>query len=508
MATSYYLAIWLAMLAATYLAHSTLLLGGAWLIVTACRVRSHALRERIWKVASVAGFVTATLQSMPGFGRPLAAFDFGVLERPAAVQDIPQESASVLLAESRNDSQQKSRFVHEGILFRESRGSTSILETTGVGHERPETRIAVSSNPSTVSRSDRPLSIASMKASKMSTRYAALMGAVVAAWVALGAAWLAMKAWWFGHVLATAQALSAGCAKESLDRLLHLHATGRKATLLSSTECTTPLACGLLRWTIVLPAGAENRLRSDELGALLAHEVAHLARGDLVWLWVGQFLTTCFGFQPLNRIAFRGWQEAAEYLCDDWAVERLGDPLSLARCLTQVASWRFLSFQPASGLAIGGTKATLADRVERLLEDAPGVDPWSRGLSKKGVLVATMAAIAAFACWAPQARCSSVEAAGDYRAPVSAGGVATQETENAVPMRANRTSVPDSDELRANWRALQADLARAEALLVMVEHGSETKQVAQQIVERAVEIDRRLKALDLSVHEAGSFKEE
>ncbi len=505
MATSYYLAIWLATLAATYLAHSTLLLGGAWLIVTACRVRSHALRERIWKVASVAGFVTATLQSMSGFGRPLAVFDFGVLERPTAVQDIPQESARVLLAASRNDSQQKSGFVHEGKLFREPRGSTSILEARDMGFERPETRLAGSSTPSTVSRAAEPLP---MTAPKMSTRYAALMGAVVAAWVALGAAWLAMKAWWFGHVLATAQALSAGCAKESLDRLLHLHATGRKATLLSSTECTTPLACGLLRWTIVLPAGAENRLRSDELGALLAHEIAHLARGDLVWLWVGQFLTTCFGFQPLNRIAFRGWQEAAEYLCDDWAVERLGDPLSLARCLTQVASWRFLSFQPASGLAIGGTKATLADRVERLLEDAPGVDPWSRGLSKRGAHVATMAAITAFACWAPQARCSSVDAAGDYRAPVSAGGVATQEAENAVPMRANRTSVPDIDELRPNWRALQADLERAEALLVRFEHGSETKQVAQQIADRAVEIDRRLKALDLSVHQVGSFKEE
>jgi hypothetical protein len=39
----------IARLALTYLLHSTVLLGGTWLVLRAARVRSWALRERIWK---------------------------------------------------------------------------------------------------------------------------------------------------------------------------------------------------------------------------------------------------------------------------------------------------------------------------------------------------------------------------------------------------------------------------------------------------------------------------
>ncbi len=70
---------------------------------------------------------------------------------------------------------------------------------------------------------------------------------------------------------------------------------------------TEPFACGLLRWTIVLPAGIEQRLSGSEMKALLAHEVAHLVRRDPWWLWLGEVLCTCLAFQPLNFLARRRW---------------------------------------------------------------------------------------------------------------------------------------------------------------------------------------------------------
>src|ERR1041384_1767220 len=58
----------------TYAAHSTLLLAGAWLL--SIRLRSHAVRETLWKTALFGAFLTATAQvvlgvtPLPGRGGP------------------------------------------------------------------------------------------------------------------------------------------------------------------------------------------------------------------------------------------------------------------------------------------------------------------------------------------------------------------------------------------------------------------------------------------------------
>ena len=53
----------------SYAAHSTLLLGAAWLL--ASRTRSHLVREALWKTALFGAFFTATAQTALGV-RPLS----------------------------------------------------------------------------------------------------------------------------------------------------------------------------------------------------------------------------------------------------------------------------------------------------------------------------------------------------------------------------------------------------------------------------------------------------
>ena len=130
---------------------------------------------------------------------------------------------------------------------------------------------------------------------------------------------------------------------------------------------TEPFACGLFRWTIVLPAGIEQQLSPAELQALLAHEVAHLVRRDPWWLWLGEVLCTCLAFQPLNFLARRRWQQAAELLCDDWAVEQQVAATSLASCLTRIAEWRLDRRAALMGLTAVGHSGSLTRRIEWLL---------------------------------------------------------------------------------------------------------------------------------------------
>ena len=150
---------------------------------------------------------------------------------------------------------------------------------------------------------------------------------------------------------------------------------GQDSIIEPNGTITEPFACGLFRWTIVLPAGIEQQLSSAEMKALLAHEVAHLVRRDPWWLWLGEVLCTCLAFQPLNFLARWHWQQAAELLCDDWAVERKVSASSLASCLTRIAEWRLDRRAALMGLTAVGHSGSLTHRIEWLLRTGRATEP-------------------------------------------------------------------------------------------------------------------------------------
>jgi hypothetical protein len=133
-----------------------------------------------------------------------------------------------------------------------------------------------------------------------------------------------------------------------------------------------PISMGILRPEICLSTRALFELDLEEQEALLAHELAHIARRDPLWLCVAHLCEGVLFFQPLNRIARREIEDCAEFLSDAWAVRHTGLRLSLASCLTRIAEWivgdrRVL---PAPAMAHG--RSRLSQRVERLLDERAG----------------------------------------------------------------------------------------------------------------------------------------
>jgi len=175
----------------------------------------------------------------------------------------------------------------------------------------------------------------------------------------------------------------------------------RKVRLFNSSQFEEPVAFGMLRWTILLPAQVESRLNREELTALLCHELAHLTRGDIFWLNCGRLLTSCFAFQPMNFVARRRWQEHAEFQCDDWAVEGNTDRLTLARSLTLVAEWQAKRQVCAGVVSAGGERFHITNRVERLVADAKP-DQWQRRPRRIAVFGAGVIAIVALVVLSPQ----------------------------------------------------------------------------------------------------------
>ncbi|MDE2805936.1 MAG: M56 family metallopeptidase [Gemmatimonadota bacterium] len=138
------------------------------------------------------------------------------------------------------------------------------------------------------------------------------------------------------------------------------------------------------RREICVPVRALHELDGNEWPALLGHEVAHHLRRDTIRLAVLNVLQSVFFFQPLFRLAARELQLAAEEQCDDWAASQLDDPLSVASCLAEVAGWVVPRDRCTPVPCFGRHRRQLELRVRRLMDEDHTRHAPSRGWRRAG----------------------------------------------------------------------------------------------------------------------------
>lgn len=114
-------------------------------------------------------------------------------------------------------------------------------------------------------------------------------------------------------------------ALEAAVRTLSAEAGLRRVpALYVSDTVASPLAVGLLHPMVILPERAVRRLPVEALTMALAHELAHVRRGDL-WLgWVPALAEAVLFFHPLARLAVREYALAREESCDAEALRLTG----------------------------------------------------------------------------------------------------------------------------------------------------------------------------------------
>ncbi len=143
----------------------------------------------------------------------------------------------------------------------------------------------------------------------------------------------------------------------------------RRVRLTAGEGLGSPVA--LWRREICVPERAIEGLPARQQESMLAHELAHVLRGDPWWLATAAILEAIFFFQPLNRLARRNLQEAAELICDDFAVRMTGTGVHLAKCLAEVATWLDNGNVPLASAIVNTSSSSLVKRIKRLLGDSP-----------------------------------------------------------------------------------------------------------------------------------------
>jgi beta-lactamase regulating signal transducer with metallopeptidase domain len=296
----------------TYLAHSTILLGAAWLIARPLGDRRLALQEILLRTALVGGLLTATLQVGVGVEPVGGSFAIADLSPVEAIATSGDTTATA------------------------SAGETSL-----------------SSTPTTHSpaRGIWPVALLSLWG----------LGSMLAL-LALGRSILDLR-----RLLKTRRFRPPG---RVLDRLATSMGLRRTVRLSTSPAIAVPFATGIRQPEICCPERVGD-LAFEHQRSLFAHELAHLSRRDPAWQLLYRLGEAILFLQPLNRIVRRRLEEIAEHLTDERAVACTGDRLGLARCLVVVAHWGISDAPgvPATAFAAG---PRLDRRVHHLISGASG----------------------------------------------------------------------------------------------------------------------------------------
>jgi beta-lactamase regulating signal transducer with metallopeptidase domain len=337
----------------TYLLHSTLLLGGAWLASRRLARWSVRAEEAVWRFALLGGILTASLQIAAGW-EPLAGRwslpEIGSGSAPAAVEAPVARTASA-----------------PALAPAPARTVVPAREAAG----------------------------ASLPAVSLSAPAVGL-----ALW-ALGTALLLARSLasyqGFHRRLRLRPRVVGGTLHAQLERLSEDSGLRRPVRLSCSSRVPVPVALGLREPEICVPPRALVGLTAEQQEGLLAHELAHVARRDTFWLVFSQLLASVLFVQPLNWVARRRLREISELLSDEWAVGRTGRPVSLARCLAEVAGWSARSVRalPVPGMA--DRPSTLGHRIRRLLDEARSPERPVRPLWLGIAMVALLAFVIAAA---------------------------------------------------------------------------------------------------------------
>ncbi|PUZ24321.1 BlaR1 peptidase M56 [Chitinophaga costaii] len=137
-------------------------------------------------------------------------------------------------------------------------------------------------------------------------------------------------------------------------------------SLFVSHYIQVPVMIGFLKPVILLPLALFSNLQSDQIEAILLHELAHIKRNDYLLNIFQTIVETTLFFNPFIWRISKNIRLEREHCCDDLVIARLAQPLGYAKALVALEEYR-LNSNPLA-MAAANNQQHLFHRIKRIME--------------------------------------------------------------------------------------------------------------------------------------------
>ena len=138
----------------------------------------------------------------------------------------------------------------------------------------------------------------------------------------------------------------------------------RPVALYLSDKVTIPMMMGIIRPVILIPVATINHLSTEQLEAILLHELAHIKRHDYLLNILQTVVETILFFNPFAWLISSLIRREREHCCDDLVVAHTITPLPYAHALAMLEANR----KNVLAMAATGRKQHLFNRIKRIME--------------------------------------------------------------------------------------------------------------------------------------------
>jgi serine-type D-Ala-D-Ala endopeptidase (penicillin-binding protein 7) len=224
-----------------------------------------------------------------------------------------------------------------------------------------------------------------------------------------------------------------------LDALARRLGLRRAVGLRLLPELGGPIALGLLRPCVLLPAALLSRLPADLLEALLAHELAHVRRWDYLANLLQSAVEALLFFHPVVWWLSARMRAERELVADEISADLVGDSRCLALALHALSD---LQAGPQPQVALAARGGELLQRMERLLTPRPQATGWKLALPAL-LIAATSFVVQAGSRAAPDTPAAAAPATTTATAPAATPSAAAPAQPLRLPVNAKHVVVVD-----------------------------------------------------------------
>lgn len=128
----------------------------------------------------------------------------------------------------------------------------------------------------------------------------------------------------------------------------------------------TPLTIGFFKPIILIPLSGLNHLDTEQMEAVILHELAHIRRFDYFFNLFLALTETALFFNPFAVLISAHIKRERENCCDDWVLQYNYNAASYAGALLQIATCQSSSY--LFMLKAADNKQLLLNRIKRMIE--------------------------------------------------------------------------------------------------------------------------------------------